>query len=181
MFTELRAKAGYGPQVSAMESASVLSREVEDESEADEFPEPLPESVRNAIHEELLSWPSDEDASEIDSLAKNRGQDFMMGLWGMAVDALRSTEPDTIYGPGLQIDSDRDIIGSLISAGYAEQIPGTGVAVLTPQGRRIGRIFTAQGPPPDWVPEQVMAMRRAFEAVREMSRVTRDTRRQNSS
>lgn len=124
------------------------------EAVEDDYPGPLAESEAAAIRRELESWPTTEEIEEIQSELEQLSKYELFSLASLARDAHYFSEGSRFYGPGMAI---RPLTRALIERGLAEKIPGWKLATLSPRGRQLGRIFTAN--PPTGTPAQIMKMR----------------------
>jgi hypothetical protein len=100
----------------------------------------------------LTSLPNDEEGAEAASRLLSLGASRANTLATLAYDEVRSRRPESSLAPGLRLVSPD---AELVDAGLITKDPNTDLWVLTPNGRRLGRFFTAQGAVPDYIPEKV--------------------------
>lgn len=104
------------------------------------FAPPLPDEEAASLQAEMKRWPSDAEAPEIIESLGQMNDEEAIDVIRLAKDALTYTRPRSFAGPGLPT-----IEESLVEQGIAEKLPGWKLFVLTPKGRRLGRLFTPKG------------------------------------
>jgi hypothetical protein len=159
---DLRAKAkgnfvaGEAASAAVSGSEAVASQRRETRAEP-EYPPPLPPSTAAEIQEELSAWPEADEVADIVDTVTQLGTPGRIGLDWLVRDTLDFTEPGRGVGPG--IPADVEALRRLISAGFAEFVPGFQLVVPSAKGRKYGRFYTAKGDPPDYIPQELIAMR----------------------
>jgi hypothetical protein len=123
------------------------------------FPETPPPSIASAINAELSTWPTDEERTKAYETLRQMDEPEVEGLVRLAADSFEFTKPDRGYGPGLPVGTETK---KLMERGLAEKIPGWKLAILTPAGRRLARLFTAQGSPPPGTPPELLQLRERY-------------------
>lgn len=109
------------------------------------YPEPLPVQDARALHAYMSEWPPEEESAEIEEKLRSMSFFERASLQGFASDFHRSTRPGSSFAPGLQATGISDAVENLV-----EKVKGWNLWVLNREGRRLGRVFTAQGEPPIW-------------------------------
>jgi hypothetical protein len=133
------------------------------------YPPPFEPDLARRIHHELETWPRPDELSEIRATLKDLSDSAIGKLAAYARDLLNNTEETNRFvGPGLTgSDSEEGV-----KQGLVEKIPGWSVYTLTPEGRRVGRVFTAIGEPPEGI-DDLLAMRDDVDEARAIRRSTR--------
>jgi hypothetical protein len=163
----LRAATGAAAEVGAAEKFDPAAFEqrvlqlVRDQQRSDLSttslaPPGLPTRPREPNHPhviELKTWPADEaDGTEALAVLHSLSPGARNGLEDLAGDEIRSRSAGVIVGYGRDTVADADELDAsgLIRSDNDERAWTT----LTPLGRRVGRLLAAQGPRPDWMPEE---------------------------
>lgn len=145
-----RISSGMTGYLSTDSSAAVSPSAAGDERRAFwDWPAPLPKSEALALHAELLRWPKAEEVGWIRSIIDGLDDRTLMDMRRLARDLKSTTSPNTTLGPGLSLEQSN----ALVQQGLAEKVPGWKLYTLSEKGRRVGRLFTAEGPPPDGLEE----------------------------
>jgi hypothetical protein len=157
-----KARAETGPtDIASPEFAARIREIVGDAEEAtsrrgdavdlDEYPPARPDPSVFAM---LSSWPPLDDAAEVMKVFEGLGEAPRGTLGSYASDELVAHAPSSMLGPGLFVPEPSP---SLIQAGLiAEADPprtrgDRRLYQLTDLGRRVGRLMTAAGDPPDYL------------------------------
>jgi hypothetical protein len=107
------------------------------------FPGPLEPRVAAALAQEMRTWPEADELPRIDAVMNELDDDALMDIYRHAADVERTSQPGAPFGPGLMEPEQL-----VVDRGLAEKIPGWKLYTLTPSGRLVGRIFTADPPIP---------------------------------
>lgn len=108
------------------------------------FPEPMRDSEAEPIHRYMSTWPSAEEVDEIEATLRAMSTRQLASLSGLADDLWRSTRPGATLGAGLPEGV------KFTQPGITEKVNGWKLRTLGPEGRRLGRVFTARGNAPAW-------------------------------
>jgi hypothetical protein len=137
------------------------SQDTADETEEELWPPPLDKSTARRIHEELSTWPTDEEAPDIVSTIMALPERSALNLGRIADDAWHYTRPNTLMGPGAYLADDSE----LKRLGLIEPVPNfEGVRTLSPAGRRLARVLVAAEP----VPEAFQALTKLRQGVADL-------------
>lgn len=139
----------------------------ESDSDFPRFPEPLPEQIARPIHEYMSAWPSADETDDVEAALRAMSPLQLESLQGLAGDLWRSTRSGASLGPGLPAGA------KFPDPSITEKVRGWKLQTLSPRGRQIGRVFTAQTDAPPWA-AQLLAIRNEVEQRADRARDWRD-------
>lgn len=136
------------------------------------YPPPMAKEEAEPLHQEMTTWPSPAEMpailKDLSSLS-NHAQQVLLRL---ADDLARCTRPGSPIGPGAH-----SLSKELRDEGLVRKIPGWKLDILTEEGRRIGRVLSAYGPPPKNAPTELIELVERIRSIdEEQTRAMLDNR-----
>lgn len=136
----------------------------------DLYPPPMEQALAQQIHSFMGAWPSPEEVNEIQDVLFALPEDTHWDLYRVANDLKRFTGDSSSYGPGVHYDE------ALDEAGLLEKVKGWKLYTLSAKGRKVGRLFTADGEPPSHIAPLIQIRNRVAAADARITRANENNR-----
>lgn len=115
---------------------------------------PRPDDAK--LIQDLETYPDEAEANQVMPLLRDLDASSRMRLAAYAEDEIRARGPDSPFDPSLLEFGGNDLERKGLIEPYPGTDPSFGAAVpfrLTDLGRSVGRLLTANGEPPDYLPD----------------------------